>query len=519
MAYDDGNGRSMNILKKANSQPPNSRTFDARIKRVESDKMPKLLRGSPSKKKKRSFGSLFKRTGSLFNRKQLDQSSKSQKPSGLTRSQKPPGHKRAQSERPVARDSFLGRIDWTAVSSTLTYIDPNDEDTATGLFSGKKSALNSCGLYLPYKKTRNRTRLASAPILNFDKNRVLSDVDDDTEDEEENKWSGDEWLQCRMSKITDSLYLGNDNDACDEEALKAEKITHVLSMVARKWGKKRRKFDLAFPWTRNWNIKRKVVPMSDRGASQIAKLLEEKKLLHFMEDSQKRGNKLLVHCQLGQNRSPTIVMAFLMKYENLTFHQAWRKVKLKRHIVQPNVIYIKQLRDWDMYLHGKHSTPKDFLTLKVSGDGEGISVAHEHASTERMTTVMLRHVMKLKKASTLNVFSSGSTIDETETETPNSPIYLPNCPINEDEVYTTPEKQDVRESFRVDELASFGRSSKLIILSPDVSNNSEDNPSDKLILRKLDVGTNEDRMVHVAKPPRDSATHIAKLATDLNIGT
>jgi len=200
----------------------------------------------------------------------------------------------------------------------------------------------------------------------------------------------DSYRQYPMSKITESLYLGSDNDANNLEQLHAEKITHCLSMVARKWSTKTRSVS-AFR-----RIIRKCVPMSDLGNSNVTKLLEEKDVLSFMEDSQKGKNKLLVHCQLGQNRSPTIVMAFLMKQNHWTLHQAWRKVKQKRVIIQPNKKYIRQLRDWDMYLHGKHSTPPDFLRLSVTG--EDIELKFEDADTKRMVSVLAESMQKLRNS-------------------------------------------------------------------------------------------------------------------------
>jgi len=204
----------------------------------------------------------------------------------------------------------------------------------------------------------------------------------------------DSYKHYPMTKITDTIYLGSDYDASNEVALRKEKITHCLSMVARKWKKKR--VSGLFKYIGNKDIKRKCVPMSDTGCSNVVKLLEERAILSFMEESQKKNNKLLVHCQLGQNRSPTIVMAFLMKYHGLSFYRAWRKVKQKRVIVQPNKRYIEQLRNWDVYLNGKHSTPKEFLTLQVKGDE--IKLQFESTNTILMEDVLKDTAKKIGKS-------------------------------------------------------------------------------------------------------------------------
>jgi len=358
------------------------------------------------KTKKKSFtNNLFRRARSMFQRKhvELDFQSKSGKPLKPTRANST-GHK-----VPRARDSFLdkiNKIDFSALALTSGIDDEKDKSlwtTKSLPIPGSVRPDPLFGSKFKYFSTNPQSSLSLRGEIAY-----MSGVSFYDEDDEENRSSSDDTYQrYRMTKITESLYLGNDEDARDEAALSAEKITHVLSMVARKWSRKR---SATFSWKRRKHIKRMCVPMSDMGNSDVTKLLEEKDLQAFMEDSQKRQNKLLVHCQLGQNRSPSIVMAFLMKHEHITFYQAWRKVKQKRAMVQPNLKYIKQLRIWDMYLHGKHSTPEDFLQLKVAGNE--ISVTHEHANTERMKTIMYDNKRKKKtQVSNLYVSSDSSIVD------------------------------------------------------------------------------------------------------------
>jgi len=372
-----------------------------------------------------------------------------------------------QASRSRGRDSFLERIDWGAVASSAGNLVGDDD--SKGLFFNKP--LLGDFSPLPSPMSGVRPRLASAPLNAYtpkdhiaNRKGALFRQDKDEDDEHEDKAPDyNTYRHYRMTKITKRLFLGNDHDASDEEALRKAKITHVLSMVARKWNAKQ-----------CYDIKRKCVPMSDIGNSNIMKLLDE--VLDFMEESQKRKNKLLVHCQLGQNRSPTIVMAFLMKYENISFHKAWRKVKQKRVIVQPNVNYIKQLRDWDMYLHRKHSTPDDFLHMKVSG--EDISVTNEHANTERMTSVMLKNMEKLQReASNLHNFSSGSSTDsledidiDVESPSPGNEEHFLDSPANLDS------NGDRKSYLKACNDISLGDSNKMLI-APFLASNSEDDSS------------------------------------------
>lgn len=48
------------------------------------------------------------------------------------------------------------------------------------------------------------------------------------------------------------------------------------------------------------------------------------------------GKKVLVHCQVGQSRSPSIIIAYLMKKNGISYDQAFSKVKEARAVIRPN---------------------------------------------------------------------------------------------------------------------------------------------------------------------------------------
>jgi len=271
-------------------------------------------------------------------------------------------------------DTFLEDIDWDKVTTNNKFL----KNTKSELFYSNRPKIKTLGL-------ESKILSASMSEPEADRKKAFDDTHH----------------HYPMTKITKRLFLGNDHDARDEAGLREARITHVLSMVARKWTKKRRSDWKPYKlFAGSKNIKRMCVPLRDDGNSDVIKLYEKKELWNFILDSQKRKKKLLMHCQMGMNRSPTMVLGFLMKYEHYTLHKAWRFVKQKRIIVQPHVKYIRQLRAWDMYLHGSYSTPDNFLEMKVSG--EGIAVLHEHADTERMKNVMVLTGKVLQDKSTLN---------------------------------------------------------------------------------------------------------------------
>lgn len=58
------------------------------------------------------------------------------------------------------------------------------------------------------------------------------------------------------------------------------------------------------------------------------------------------GIRVLVHCQIGRSRSPSICIAYLMKYHHMTYDVAFAAVNKARDPIYPNESFEKQLREW-----------------------------------------------------------------------------------------------------------------------------------------------------------------------------
>jgi protein-tyrosine phosphatase len=59
------------------------------------------------------------------------------------------------------------------------------------------------------------------------------------------------------------------------------------------------------------------------------------------------GNSILVHCMQGISRSPSIVIAYLMKCKKYNLTRALKTVKHRRPEVKPNQAFMEQLQDYD----------------------------------------------------------------------------------------------------------------------------------------------------------------------------
>lgn len=77
------------------------------------------------------------------------------------------------------------------------------------------------------------------------------------------------------------------------------------------------------------------------------------KCVDKIAETKARGGKTLVHCMAGVSRSASIVLAYLMKYQNMTLRDAYHLLKARRPIIQPNVGFFRQLMDYEKRLFGK----------------------------------------------------------------------------------------------------------------------------------------------------------------------
>ena len=69
-------------------------------------------------------------------------------------------------------------------------------------------------------------------------------------------------------------------------------------------------------------------PIQDGSADAMAERLEE--ALHDLRDLMSSGGRVYVHCNAGMNRAPTLAIAFLRAYRQMSLEEAMAMVKKQR---------------------------------------------------------------------------------------------------------------------------------------------------------------------------------------------
>ena len=128
-----------------------------------------------------------------------------------------------------------------------------------------------------------------------------------------------------MDRITDKVYLGNLGSAKDEDNLVQNNFTGVVSCTGE-----------FSPQYKNKSIKQKIFNINDSDNSNIIKYFKE--ALKFIDEQ----DKVLVHCLGGISRSATLVIAYFMWKNKLSFEQSFEMV-LEHRLCGPNYGFREQL--------------------------------------------------------------------------------------------------------------------------------------------------------------------------------
>jgi len=136
------------------------------------------------------------------------------------------------------------------------------------------------------------------------------------------------------SEILPYLFIGNQRDAANRERLNELGVTHILNVTSH--------LPQHFE---NEGITYKRLPATDNGSQNLKQYFSE--AINFIECARKSNGKVLVHCQAGVSRSPTIVAAYLIATSYKTLTEAFTVIKDRRPIVAPNINFMGQLLEFE----------------------------------------------------------------------------------------------------------------------------------------------------------------------------
>ena len=85
--------------------------------------------------------------------------------------------------------------------------------------------------------------------------------------------------------------------------------------------------------------------LSDSKTQILSKAIKESNSFIKRAYKEEKG-KILIHCHQGVSRSVSLVIAYLIAEEHLSYEEALSKVKEQRSIAAPNANFERQLREY-----------------------------------------------------------------------------------------------------------------------------------------------------------------------------
>ncbi|XP_042519795.1 protein-tyrosine-phosphatase IBR5-like [Macadamia integrifolia] len=132
--------------------------------------------------------------------------------------------------------------------------------------------------------------------------------------------------------LPEFLYLGSYDNASRAELLKTQGISRVLNTVPACQNLYKNSFTYhCLPDGKN-------LPFDDA--------------IQFLEQCEKDKARVLVHCMSGKNRSPAVVIAYLMKCKGWRLAQSYQWVKERRPSVELTSAVHQQLQEYEQQIYG-----------------------------------------------------------------------------------------------------------------------------------------------------------------------
>ncbi|CAG8588825.1 25510_t:CDS:2 [Dentiscutata erythropus] len=152
---------------------------------------------------------------------------------------------------------------------------------------------------------------------------------------------------------SDNLY-NSKRAALDEDWLKYNKITDILTVAQDI----KPRFPKSFVY--------KVIPIRDNESQDISKYFEET-FMFIQNVLDQEDRRILVHCEMGMSRSPTVVIAYIMRSQKKSLKEAVIFVKERKSFVRPNSGFYRKLKEFESELSLKNDSDSESELLNQLG--------------------------------------------------------------------------------------------------------------------------------------------------------
>ncbi|KAL0098073.1 protein-tyrosine phosphatase-like protein [Phycomyces blakesleeanus] len=157
-----------------------------------------------------------------------------------------------------------------------------------------------------------------------------------------------------IQEIVPRIFLGTFSAGQSRAVLNQHKITHIVALG---------------DFTPLYDDKIYLnVDIMDLPGANIIQHFDETS--NFIEDAYNKNGVILVHCEAGVSRSPTVLAAYFMRSKGIKPTEALEMIKAKRPIISPNNGFLAQLVLYDRLKYDVDTRHTDYRRFLVAAMAE-----------------------------------------------------------------------------------------------------------------------------------------------------
>lgn len=212
----------------------------------------------------------------------------------------------------------------------------------------------------------------------------------------------------KTTEVIDNLFLTCGINAKNAQLLQLYKITHVLTVA--------REIDIS-KLASHLMINYKQIPAEDEDNYPLSMYFDE--IADFIHEGLKNNGRVLVHCAYGASRSPTAILAYLIKFKKMKFEEALEMMKDKRSVVDPNPGFIEQLEKYQQACLALSSENKEEIKTETSDKKTTMENHLEAENGIKSTKNEVMEEFKVEKTDAVETkasFKDGNNEEKTDME-------------------------------------------------------------------------------------------------------
>ena len=146
-------------------------------------------------------------------------------------------------------------------------------------------------------------------------------------------WSRDPTEIVKKNNSQYKLYLGSAKNAADLDSLQRLEIGLIVNATS----------EIPSFYQDMDNFEYVQIPILDVQDASLQDV--ESNLIEAVEKINNFKGNILVHCFMGASRSVSVICKYFMKYENMTFDQAYQHIRDSRDVVCMNINFIDDIKE------------------------------------------------------------------------------------------------------------------------------------------------------------------------------